>query len=89
VFFGYSLHKGYKCLDIFTGRIYILRDVTFDERVFPFAHLHPNADAQLRNEILLLAPHPVPFGHGDSSVNTQAEVASYSDNSDELWSAKT
>lgn len=32
VFLGYSsLHKGFKCLDISTGRIYISRDVVFDE----------------------------------------------------------
>ncbi|KAG8087751.1 hypothetical protein GUJ93_ZPchr0010g8326 [Zizania palustris] len=38
VFLGYSgKHKGYKCLHIPTGRIYISRDVTFDERIFPFA----------------------------------------------------
>ena len=48
-FLGYSaMHKGFKCLDISTGRIYISRDVTFDEEVFPFAHLHPNAGAQLK-----------------------------------------
>lgn len=54
-FIGYSgLHKGYKCLDISTGRVYISRDVVFDESVFPFANLHPNAGAQLRAELLLL-----------------------------------
>jgi hypothetical protein len=38
VFLGYrAMHKGYKCLDRRTGRIYISRDVIFDEAVFPFA----------------------------------------------------
>lgn len=36
------------------GRIYISRDVVFDENVYPFANLHPNASARLRAEILLL-----------------------------------
>jgi hypothetical protein len=42
------MHKGVKCLDISTGRIYISRDVVFDENVFPFASLHPNAGALLK-----------------------------------------
>jgi histone deacetylase 1/2 len=55
VFIGYSsLHKGVKCLDISTGRVYISRDVVFDENVFPFASPHPNAGALLRKEIILL-----------------------------------
>ena len=40
VFLGYSsLHKGYKCLHVPTNRVYISRDVVFDEHVFPFANL--------------------------------------------------
>ena len=38
VFLGYSsLHKGYKCLHVPTNRVYISRDVVFDETVFPFS----------------------------------------------------
>jgi hypothetical protein len=50
------MHKGFKCLDISTGRIYISRDVVFDEQVFPFSKLHTNAGAHLRYEIELLPP---------------------------------
>ena len=54
VFWGYSnMHKGFKCLDVSTGRIYISRDVIFDEHVFPFSELHANAGAKLREEISL------------------------------------
>jgi hypothetical protein len=56
-FLGYSTHhKGYKCLDISTGRVYISRDVVFDETVFPFFTLHPNAGTHLCSEISLLPP---------------------------------
>lgn len=48
------MHKGFKCFDISTGRIYISRNVMFDEAVFPFANLHPNVGAQLRKEIIIL-----------------------------------
>ncbi|KAK1595157.1 hypothetical protein QYE76_048231 [Lolium multiflorum] len=40
--------------DVSTGRVYISRDVVFDENVFPFQELHPNAGALLKKEILLL-----------------------------------
>lgn len=55
VFLGYSImHKDFKCLDVSSGRVYISRDVVFDEQIYPFASLHPNAGARLRAEILLL-----------------------------------
>jgi hypothetical protein len=34
--------------------VYISRDVAFDEHVFPFARLHPNASARLRAELSIL-----------------------------------
>lgn len=43
VFLRYSdLHKGCKCLHSQTGRIYISRDVVFDENVFPFRQVSKN-----------------------------------------------
>jgi hypothetical protein len=51
------MHKGVKCLEVSTGRIYISRDIVFDENIFSFASLHPNAGALLRKEILLLPNH--------------------------------
>ena len=38
VFLGYSnMHKGYKCLHLDTGRLYISRDVVFNEFDYPFS----------------------------------------------------
>jgi histone deacetylase 1/2 len=55
VFLGYSnMHKGFKCLEISSGRVYVSRDVVFDETEFPFSKLHSNAGARLREEISLL-----------------------------------
>src|SRR4051812_14509833 len=69
VFIGYSnLHKGYKCLEVATGRIYISRDVVFDETLFPFAKLHPNAGALLREEISLLSDSLHSPDHGGELV---------------------
>jgi hypothetical protein len=41
-------------LDSTKGRICISRDIVFDEYIFPFASIHPNASARLRAEIQLL-----------------------------------
>jgi hypothetical protein len=46
VFLGHSsLHKGYKCLDHESGRVYISRDVIFDENVFTFSKIPPKSPA--------------------------------------------
>jgi histone deacetylase 1/2 len=50
-----------------TGRVYISRDVVFDENVFPFASLHPNAGKRLREETLLLPPQNTACTNGDAS----------------------
>ena len=66
VFLGYSSQpKGVKCPDISTGRVYISRDVVFNETKFPFSELHPNAGAPLREEILLLPPNLTGLDHGE------------------------
>jgi hypothetical protein len=38
-------------------RVYISRDVFFDESGFPFASTHPNVGAHIHNGILLLSSH--------------------------------
>jgi hypothetical protein len=53
-----------------TGRVYVSRDVVFDENVFPFAELHPNAGRRLREEILLLPHDNTPLASTDRGVHT-------------------
>jgi hypothetical protein len=76
VFLGYSpRHKGVKCLDIKTGRVYISRDVVFDENRFPFATMHPNAGTRLRQEILLLPQESsTPLHDGDAYIDDPMTV---------------
>jgi hypothetical protein len=60
VFIGYSeFYKGYKCLHIPTGHVYISRDVIFDEHVFPFSKLPENAPCSTSIDAsALLIPSP-------------------------------
>jgi hypothetical protein len=77
VFIGFShTHKGFKCLDVASGRVYVSRDVIFDENIFPFSKLHSNAGARLRAEINLLDPtllNPNYSSHGDKLVVDQSD----------------
>jgi hypothetical protein len=69
VFLGYSsMHKGYKCLDVTTGRLYISRDVVFDETLFPFASLGSTAGARYSEEVLLINNPEPPVFHSDTSA---------------------
>ena len=59
-FIGYNLnHKGYKCLDS-NGKLYISRDVIFDETTFPFAQTDQSSY----------------FIHNSSSLSNSASSAS-------------
>jgi hypothetical protein len=79
VFLGYSnRHKGYKCLEPSTGRVYISHNVIFDEIVFPFSTLHANAGAQLQSEIILLHP-TLHSQHGGDRVDV-SDMANAADN---------
>lgn len=66
------MHKGYKCLDISTERVYISRGDVFDEALFPFSVVHSTTDAKYTYELLLLAKqdpiHTDSLGVNDSLV---------------------
>ena len=54
------MHEGYKCLDRSTGRLYISRDVVFDEPIFPFASHHsPVSPPSLNESVLFPQSEPV------------------------------
>jgi hypothetical protein len=77
-----NLHKGFKCLDISTGRVNVSRDVIFDETIFPFSTLHPNTGARLRSEIALLPSHL--FSHNFGPEHIADLVTNPPDFSDDL-----
>jgi hypothetical protein len=59
IFLGYSnLHKGFKCLDVAEGRVYISGDVVFDEMVYPFHKLNPMPVHILEPKFLFFLPLP-------------------------------
>jgi hypothetical protein len=58
------MYKGFKCLDVSRGRIYISRDIIFDETVFPFATLNPNAGARYHADVLLMPS----TDHGNNDI---------------------
>jgi hypothetical protein len=84
------MHKGYTCLELKSGRVYISRDVIFDEHIFPFEDLHENAGAKLRQEILLLPQNLLPglnAHHREETIlaqkqNMQQEVQSEQGNNE-------
>ena len=54
IFLGYSsLHHGYKCLDRSSGRVYISRDVVFDENIFRFVYGSSSHTSTSESSILL------------------------------------
>lgn len=69
VFLGIGdMHKGFKCFGVSSGRVYVSRDVIFDENLYPFSTLHANAVARLRSKIINLSPSLLNLGFGKEPV---------------------
>lgn len=64
LFLGYSLrHKGYRCLHLESGRLYISRYVVFEETIFPFQTTSPSPQNPPSNNFLLQPIHSFPSPH--------------------------
>ena len=84
VFIGYAPnHKGYKCLSL-TNRLYVSRNVVFDEHVFAyqqlFCHFTTSAPSLSNNvpSILVVVPNSATFSHVANNANASASIISNS-----------
>ncbi|KAJ3691742.1 hypothetical protein LUZ61_020906 [Rhynchospora tenuis] len=75
VFIGYAKsQKGYRCLHLPTNRIYISRNVLFDEHTFPFKQQQlPSTNFQ--QTLSLSTVLPVVFPSAQNQVNNSAQQA--------------
>lgn len=63
VFIGYPLeHKGYRCLDLHSRRVFISRHVVFDESSFPYTAAAPTNTQQTCSPDPPHQPHLIPLG---------------------------
>jgi hypothetical protein len=74
------MHKGYKCLHVPTGRVYLSRDVIFDEGSFLFAAPGTSPPKPISEHTLLLTLPTPPMNttdqHVDWTINSTPHVAS-------------
>ena len=70
------MHLGYRCLSLTTNRIYISRDVIFDEQVFPFhqnasINRHSNSDPIINPKPTISITNPVNPANLSSSSSVE------------------
>lgn len=84
IFPGYSnLLKGYKCLNRFTIRLYVSRDVVFDETRFPFSKnpTHTRSAHTNNPSTIVLPPSLLTVPElATLETNTSTNVTAFSDN---------
>ncbi|KAJ8622023.1 hypothetical protein MRB53_030552 [Persea americana] len=72
---GYCLnYKGYRCLDLSSGRLYLSRHVVFDESFFPFASVTHTTNSSSKSPLvdvwLPIFTHPISSSLSPTSVPT-------------------
>jgi hypothetical protein len=82
VFLYYSIHhKGYKCFHIPSSRLYISRDVVFQESIFPYKipqsslHTHGSAQQNSPTQSSILGPHHSLIQHMTSTGLSNSRMA--------------
>lgn len=72
IFLGYSSsHHGYLCFHVPTARMYVSRDVFFDENTFPFSVSSTNPPTQNKSTPShIVLPNSFPSSHGSSQHNS-------------------
>ena len=59
IFLGYSsIHLGYRCLSLSSNKLFISRDVIFEESIFPYSHSSTSSE---NTSTGLLGTHPTPL----------------------------
>jgi hypothetical protein len=72
IFLGYSIrHKGYQCFNLKNGRLYISRDVVFEETIFPLQTPLPNETQNSPENSQSVTPSPHPIIPQNSNSNSQ------------------
>jgi histone deacetylase 1/2 len=71
IFIGYSIgHRGYKCLVVSTGKIYVSRHVVFDESLFPYEP--PQTVVPSIHETPVILPSNLQLSYARSSISTSS-----------------
>ena len=84
IFLGYSaFHHGYRCMSLTSGKIYISRDVIFQEHIYPFQEQHEIINRETIPSLSLLGSSPLltrsnseassPHQHSPTVASTTSE----------------
>ena len=78
IFLGYSaFHHGYRCLSLTSGRIYISRDVIFQENIYPFKDQPEIINQEINNSPSILGSFPTGQpSHSPKNMSPSASTSS-------------